>query len=127
MENPQFYLKSFPRFVRLLYNIILQLDPYGTEYVDIREPLEVWNYIIYTTPVLLFVTTCMFVSFPIVVHFIHWAPKLLWPRLVGFPILHEILRRFEHITDPRLPTIGDLIRHAEGTLTLLFLDVRDEK
>lgn len=126
MANRLPFITPPAQILRNVYEIILELDPFGTVYVDIREPLEVWNYIIYTTPVLLFVTTCMFVSFPIVVHFLHWAPKLLWPRLLGFPILHEILRRFEHITDPRLPTIGDMIRHAEKTVTYLFLDNREE-
>lgn len=119
--------KPIPRLLELLYNIFLEVDPVGSVYVDVREPLEVWNYIIYTTPVVLFVVTCMFVSFPIVLNFVHWAPKLLWPRLIGFPMLHELLRRLEHITDPRLPTIGDIIRLAEGTLYDVLFTPEDER
>lgn len=115
----------FPETVNNLYRILQAIDPYWTEYVDFREPLEVWNYIIFTTPFILFVLCCQFIGFPIVLRFLHWAPKLLWPRLLGFPILHEIIRSFEHITDPRLPSIGDLIKHAEGTLNIVLdqLDV----
>lgn len=123
MDTAQLLVKNLPR---ILYAVLEQIDPYGTVYINFNEPLEVWNYIIYTTPPVLFVVTCMFVSFPITLYCMHWIPKLLWPRLVGLEGLHEFLRRLEYITDPRPHTLGDLIKYMEQTLNNL-MDQRDER
>lgn len=124
-----------------IYQFLEQVDP-GSGFLDFRYPVDVWNYIIYCLPFVLFVITVMFVHIPIVLHFLHWAPKLLWPRfnthkillllmqygylfmsmkqicvgptrLMGFPLLHELLRRLTQLTNPQPPSAGDFIRYFE--------------
>lgn len=116
MSSPTVFLNK-----NQIYQAIQVLDPFGSEFIDFRYPVDVWNYIIYCLPFVLFVLSTMFVHIPIVVHFIHWAPKLLWPRLMGFPILHELLRRLTQITNPQPPSAGDFIRYFERLYNLTML------
>jgi len=90
------------------------IDPFSKNFVNLRYPVDVWNYIIFCIPPVTFVMICTFIWAPIVAHFLHWAPKLLWPKLLGFPLLHEILRRFTQITNPQPPSIADVVRFFEN-------------
>jgi len=91
-------------------------DSYLNRYVDLKDPLHVFFYIIFCIPPLLMVLIGYWWSIPQVLRFLHWAPKLLAPQLLGFPELHDFLRRLTFITFPVLPNIWDILRYGEEDL-----------
>jgi len=87
-----------------------QVDPYATGFVDVRNPLEIIRYLAFCMPAVCFIYIFFFFCIPTILHFAHWAPKLVLPKLLGFPVLHQLLRRITHLPNPLLPNLWDIIR-----------------
>lgn len=105
--------KEFSGSKETVYQFWEEIDPFGSYFVNLRYPVDIFNYIVYCLPFVIFVATCVFINIPIVLHCLHWFPKLLWPKLLGFPILHELLRRLTQIANPQPGSFGDLIKYFE--------------
>ena len=101
-----------------IYQFIEQIDPLGAQFLNFRYPVDVWNYIIYGLPFVLFVLASMFSWIPIVLHSLHWFPKLLLPRLLGFPLLAQLLRSLGQLANPQPPSVGDFIQYFERLYNL---------